>query len=133
MYEKRDWYGFLLFLASCLILIDGSFVYHKAFPLFKEVSLTLISIFLVVLAILSSIVSLHDAHPRRFLYIFWNPILAGVIGTFSFYFLFQSLSSFSVLSILEIVLVLYAVAVIYYTDFLARYFQMKSAEEEQNT
>jgi len=125
MYKKEDSYGFLIFLISCLIISDLLMFFYISGSFFQGKSWALISIFSILLLTLSLVISLHDSHPKRFLYIFWNPILAGIIGTSSLYSLISNSDSFSWIQILQTIMVFYSILAIYYTDILARKFREK--------
>lgn len=120
MQDKNDLKALLLLLLSITILLDIIFLHPN---LTKELGFTssIFMIFIFALLALSVIVSLHFKHSRGFFYIFWLPIIAGLIGSFSFYlFLAQRHESFNIFKFIYMLLGIYSIFIIYYTNFLAK-------------
>lgn len=125
MYNKQDYLGGLFTLISVLLLIN-LIALKKSTLNISSTTLVLMLIVLIVLAVLSLLVALDDNHPKRFFYIFWNPIISGILGAYAFYNWIEQGSNIKIYSLFYAGIILYALFVIYWTDKLARKFKSKN-------
>ncbi len=123
--HKKDLLARLFLLISLLLLIDMAVLDPSIFNEFG-IDLTLFLIFLMILGVLSVVISVRESNARRFFFIFWNPIVAGFVGSLAF-FLLQKLQHLGWLLKASFLLIIgYACFVIYYTHVFANSFALAS-------
>jgi len=116
--ERKDIIGLLFFLMSLLLLLDTFLFMQKSLSILLANKFMFI-LFIGIFILISVLVVVSYEGSIRFIYLFWNTLFAGIIGSTSFKTLIDNASV--ILKMFSVFLLVYSGVVIFSMSQIAKH------------